>query len=110
MQENKIDYQNKTIGQLKHLGHKFLDEYILMDLFRGSIKAEKNHAYRKLSTKVKDGNLVHFGQMKTKEECIEAIKKLRQMIKNRKRKIKWLGKDKVKFAPNIMELQKNVGK
>lgn len=100
----------KLIRQLKHLGHILLDEYVRLDTYRGQ-KAERRHAYEKLATKLKkDEQYAHFAKMNDEDELIEAIRKLRQMIKKRKEKLKWLGKDKIQYAPNLYELQKNLGR
>ena len=100
----------QMIRQLKHLGHILLDEYVFLDTYMGQ-KAERRHAYEKLAKKLKkDEYWAHFARMNNEDELIEAIRKLRQMIKKRKEKLKWLGKDKIKYAPNLYELQKNLGR
>lgn len=93
-----------TLLELKNEGHKLLDEYIMLDLHRGSIKAERIHAYAKLSTKLNRNP--HFSSMKTEEEVKEAIQKLKRMIKMRIKKFKYRGIDKIEVAPNVMELQR----
>ena len=91
---------------LKNEGHKLLDEYIALDTHRG--KKEKTHAYRKLETKLKQHHKAHFAMMTTEAEVLHAISRLNDMIKKRKNKLEMLGFGKIKFAPNIREIQKNI--
>jgi len=92
---------------LKEIGHKLLDEYIELDTYRGP-KTERNHAYQKLATKIRKNHNAHFGMMTTEKEVLNANDKLQKMIEKRKNRIKYYGYDKVEYAPNIQELQKNI--
>jgi len=98
---------SEDLAGLKSLGHQLLDEYIALDTYRGSTKAEKKHAYRKLAMQLKtDEWEAHFGVMNEKQHILRAIKKLEKMIRKRKAKIEHLGLDKRQYAPNLRELQK----
>lgn len=96
----------ENLAHLKNIGHKLLDEYIALDITKGH-QAEKLHAYRELAKKLKwENSSAHFGRMTTSKEVLEAIRKLERMIKKRKNRIEFYGSDKIVFAPNVRELQK----
>lgn len=86
-----MNYDQYTLHELKHLGHDLLDTYTSLEhrpWRKGTSKAV-DHAYKKLATKLeKDEWKAHFGQMRTRLEVIQAISRLKRMIKQRKRRIK----------------------
>jgi len=80
-------YETAPIGDLKHLGHKLLDEYIALDEKRKG-KNAVDHAYQKLGTKLNSMyGMHHFGKMKSRGEIVTAISRLRKMIDSRKNKL-----------------------
>lgn len=108
---NNISLHDWPMQELKILGHKLLDEYILLDRNKGRVsrRSKVEAAYEKLSNKLgRTDGTHHFGNMQTKTEVIEAIVKLRKMIKKRANKNERLGTDKATYAPNLRELQKRL--
>lgn len=76
----------KTLYQLKEEGHRLLDEYASLenDPKRLDPKLAKRHAYDKLARKLKqDERKAHFGTMKTEQDVVRAISKLKKMIRSR---------------------------
>ena len=92
-------YDTYPIYSLKELGHCLLDEYVSLDTKRSRRDAIQ-HAYEKLNTKLdRLYGRNHFRHMKTREEVIEAIVKLRHMIKKRQRKIEHLDRTRDVILP-----------
>jgi superoxide dismutase len=84
------------IKALKAIGHDLLNDFIALD---PNPKMARQRAYQSLS---KSGlKHVHFSQMKTYIEVMNACDKLRAMIEKRKKSIK-----NSQVAPNVRELQK----
>jgi len=80
-------YNTSSISALKHTGHKLLDEYIALDDKRKGRNAVE-HAYEKLGTKLNSMyGMHHFGKMKSRNEIVTAIARLRKMIDSRKNKL-----------------------
>ena len=95
-----------SIGFLKNEGHKLLDEYIsLGDNFD---KKERNAAYQKLEKKIQKNYHAHFKMMTTEAECLHAIERLNAMITKRRQKIKLTNTGRIKFAPNLQKIQKEL--
>ena len=88
------------ISELKKTGHALLDEYISLEWRPWKHKAGykyRQDTYLKLSEKL-GGKPHHFSDMKTKEEVLLAIAKLRKMIERRKNRIEYTVKYK-EFLP-----------
>jgi hypothetical protein len=96
---------NLVLQTLKNNGHELLEEYISLDRTYRTAKQKRDYAYRKLSGKVNGQS--HFSKMTEVKHVISANAALRKMIKKRKSNNEFWGIDKVKFAPNLMELQRN---
>lgn len=80
-------YETYPLKDLKHIGHKLLDEYIALDDKRKGRNAVE-HAYEKLGTKLNSMyGMHHFGKMKNRAEVVKAIVRLRKMIESRKHKL-----------------------
>jgi len=109
--ENHLDNTNMNwrLRELKRKGHDLLDEYISLDKSFRTPKEKIRHAYDKLDfrlSKIDKEHPSHFGMMTNEKEAREAITKLESMIIRRKKKNEVRGLDKVKVAPNLMELQR----
>ena len=79
-----------TLAGLKEAGHDLLNQYVAMDDKRTG-KEAINHAYEKLGSKL--GTMYgkhHFSQMRSREEVVTAIGRLRKMIHQRNRKIEFM--------------------
>ena len=91
-------YETPSIADLKNLGHKLLNEYIMLDEKRKGRNAVE-HAYKKLGTKLNSMyGMHHFGKMKNRKEVVNAIVRLRRMIDARKNNNQWK-RDKVCRSP-----------
>ena len=100
-----------NLQELKQKGHDLLDEYVSLDKSFRTPKERIKHAYDKLNfrlSKIDKEHPNHFAMMKTEKEVETAIIKLESMIIRRKKKNEYMGFDKIQFAPNLKELQKNI--
>lgn len=94
-----------NIAYLKNIGHQLLEEYISLNPYpTENITKQRTNTYRRLEKQLKNKQEAHFSLMTSEEEILHANRILRDMIK--KRIAKWEIKNKSKFAPNLMQLQK----
>ena len=71
-----------TIQQLKQRGHDLIDEYLqLIDKNSNTHTREKVYAQME---EIMHGKTPHFGNMRTKEEIMNAIGTLKKMIARKK--------------------------
>ena|ERR1035437_360808 len=95
-----------SIGFLKNEGHKLLDEYISLGDDFG--KEARSNAYRKLEKRIAKNYHAHFKMMNTEAECLHVIKRLNDMVEKRRQKKKLIRENKIKFAPNLAKIQKEL--
>jgi hypothetical protein len=98
----------EELKTLKNEGHVLLENYIKLDYSHRTEQQKIDYAYTKLS--IKTGRNPHFSTMDTHVEVKNAISNLKKMIERRIKRRKHYGIDKVKFAPNLRELQRNTKK
>ena len=97
---------SKNLKELKQFGHSLLEEYVA--LYRGKLSQKKirNEAYKTIEKKLVHFQHSHFSLISSEEEAKEVINILRHMILKREKANQHLGVDKIKFAPNVQELQR----
>ncbi len=100
--EDKVIMED--LSELKNIGHNLLEEYILLDYSHRSHQQRIQYAYKKLS--IKTGKNPHFSSMVNRAQVLKAIDALQHMVQKRMKKREFFGIDKIRYAPNLMQIQK----
>ncbi len=102
--------ENYSLSILKQIGHRLLDELVALEgnakpIFKG--EKARSRVYTRIQKKLRENYHSHFSMMKSEQEIIDVNNRLRKMILKKQKIIKKYSHNK--FAPNLQEIQKQVG-